>query len=319
MVSSFKLLIKLIWWLLIIYLWYIFVADRIGYEDEHNHGDTIRNELKKPWWVQKKISSDLDIVIKIIKDALQSDQWHHTSDTLYSVQHYQALCKKYQDICTLIHFQWDPTFTQQTRYLAMLVYTIYRMDWYLNTETKLVDVLSRITIDVSNMGRRWTAGTYSIVFNMGKIKSHKEFLWVIAHELNHTVDLAVLEGTLSQIDHDYTEFGEAHFSIDDPSIDFYKISRNSEKILKAWAWFRDFVSGYGLTTPFEDFAEAGNLYLYHYELFYKMSKSNPILARKFAYMQKLYNNKTISKGKKYTDSQSDPDRRPRDTTKLSNQ
>lgn len=255
-------------------------------------------------------------ITDIIIDALKSDTQHPSADIEYNQKYYQLLCKKHQHICQMIHYTGNPSWQQKIRYLAMIVYSIQHIDRYLTSELKLQDIISHITINVDNMGRRGLAGKTVVEFNMGKIKSNKEFLGVISHEFNHIVDLGVLEWTLSRLDYNYTEFGKAHFMVDDPSIDFYKLSRDNEKTLKSGVWYEDFVSGYGLTDPFEDFSETANLYLYHNTMFRQMIVSNPVLSQKFAYMENLYNTQIISKGTITSDLQNDISRRPWDTTKV---
>lgn len=282
-----------------------------------------------PWDIQESITtvdsisnkkithilSDDDIK-NIVKDALHSDSGHQSADIEYSQQSYQTLCIKHRAICEIIHYIGAPSWQQKMRYLAMIAYSLHRIDMYLTSEYKLQNIISRITINVDSIGRRGVASKTIVEFNMGKIKSNKEFLWVISHEFNHIVDLGILEWTLSKLDYNYTEFGKAHFAIDDPSIDFYKLSRENENTLKPGIWYEDFVSGYSLTDPFEDFAETANLYLYHHDNFRTMSTSSMILAKKFAYMDRLYNTQIISKGVNINDLNNNTSRRPWDTTKV---
>jgi hypothetical protein len=43
---------------------------------------------------------------------------------------------------------------------------------------------------------------------------------------------------------DFTEFGKVKFAIDDPSLEYYKFSWNSEDIRKSTAQEKDFCSQY---------------------------------------------------------------------------
>lgn len=61
------------------------------------------------------------------------------------------------------------------------------------------------------------------------------------------------------------------FSLDDPSLEYYRYSRESETTRTATSEKSDFCSGYGMTNPFEDFAECHNLYLNNSQLFKKMA------------------------------------------------
>ena len=312
--------IKILMGLGVIYMWYIFWAEDLWYEDKHIWNiipsapqDAI-SQTTKP-----KQSTLSQHIIDVIKDALRSDHniAHPSADITYNAQYYQELCHQNLHICQMMYYNGNATWQQKTRWFAMISYNIHRIDQHLNSQVKLSDVISHITINAENMGRRWAAGKSVVEFNMGKIKSNREFMVVISHEFNHVVDLGVLEGILSKLDTNYTEFGKPQFTIDDPSIDFYKLSRNNEKTLKPWIGYKDFVSGYSLTDPFEDFSETANLYLYYHDTFYKMIWSSEILSKKYAYMQQLYKSKLISKGPQIVKIQADNTWRPWDTTKVS--
>lgn len=107
------------------------------------------------------------------------------------------------------------------------------------------------------------------------------------------------------------------FAIDDLSLIFYKLSRDKETIRKAEAKKKDFCSGYGMSDPFEDFAECFNLYVHHNSFFKTIAKNNTILKQKYNMIAALFDGKYLN-----TSSQdlqlikNDPTRRPRDTTKL---
>jgi len=66
------------------------------------------------------------------------------------------------------------------------------------------------------------------------------------------------------------------------------LSWQSEKIRKSDAVKDDFCSGYGMTDPFEDFAECHNLYLNHNAIFKKMAISNDNMRKKYNFMANLY-------------------------------
>lgn len=94
----------------------------------------------------------------------------------------------------------------------------------------------------------------------------------MTHEFGHIVDLGVLNGISKIQNGNYTEFGKVKFAIDDPSLEYYKYSRTSESIRNQSAKKKDFCSGYGMTNPFEDFAECHNLYLNNKQLFRSMAR-----------------------------------------------
>ena len=111
----------------------------------------------------------------------------------------------------------------------------------------------------------------------------------------------------------YTEFGKIKFSIDDPSLEYYKYSWESESIRNSMALKKDFCSEYGMSNPFEDFSECHNLYLNNRKLFRTMAKESSTLKNKFNFFANLFNNEILWDNNTrmlYTE------RRPWDTTVL---
>jgi hypothetical protein len=84
------------------------------------------------------------------------------------------------------------------------------------------------------------------------------------------------------------------FSINDISLLYYALSRESEDQRKNIAKKEDFCTVYGMTNPFEDFAECFNLYLNHNSYFTTIKKSSTILDQKYTFMSKIFNNNYIT-------------------------
>jgi hypothetical protein len=140
-----------------------------------------------------------------------------------------------------------------------------------------------------------------------------EFWGVLTHEFGHIVDLGVLHGNSEIKNGNYTEFGKVKFAIDDPSLEYYKYSRLSENIRNQSVKKKDFCSGYGMTNPFEDFAECHNLYLNNKHLFKVMASETQVMKNKYNFFANLFGNQVLQEGNQellYTE------RRPRDTTVL---
>ena len=115
-----------------------------------------------------------------------------------------------------------------------------------------------------------------------------EFFQVISHEMWHIVDLWWLQWTSRKKSQTFTEFNKAVFAIDDPSLEYYKYSRSSETVRKSWMTKEDFCSGYGMSDPFEDFAECHNLYLNHQDYFRQIAKNNSTVKNKYNFLSNLY-------------------------------
>lgn len=103
------------------------------------------------------------------------------------------------------------------------------------------------------------------------LDSPSENVKVLVHELGHVVDIHFLKSGL---------FGS------DPSQDFYGYSWLDMSTKKEGAKIDDFVSGYAMTNKYEDFAESFTYFVFHNEDFATRSKSNPLLAKKYAFLQK---------------------------------
>jgi hypothetical protein len=79
----------------------------------------------------------------------------------------------------------------------------------------------------------------------------------------------------------------------------------------------DFVSGYGMSNPFEDFAECHNMYLYHREVFAYMASKSRVLQNKYDYFNTMYQGQHLSVNFNPTDlKQLSVDYRPWDTTRM---
>jgi hypothetical protein len=96
---------------------------------------------------------------------------------------------------------------------------------------------------------------------------------------------------------------------------FYALSRDSEDRRKTTAEKKDFCSVYGMSNPFEDFAECFNLYLNHNQYFNSIKKFSTILDQKYEIIARIFNNENITQN---TTKQIEKEitERVRDTTKL---
>jgi hypothetical protein len=117
---------------------------------------------------------------------------------------------------------------------------------------------------------------------------------VLVHELGHIMDTGVLKGNFWTGESEFHDGKNAIYN-DDPSLDFYRISFQDEKKLNKGVSGIDFVTGYAMTDPFEDFAETYNYYLLHGESFRELAKHNQSLAQKYDFMKEK-----VFAGKEFT-------------------
>lgn len=182
---------------------------------------------------------------------------------------------------------------------------------------KIVDTIKKITIKNDDSQKRWYATRDTVVLNIGPVSDIKEFHNLSSHELWHIFDLWTIQGKAKAKSQLFTEFTKTVFSADDPSILFYKISRESEKVRKKTATKKDFCSGYGMTNPFEDFAECFNLYINNQSFFKFIASKNKILAQKYNFIATLLQGQYLERNiKAISLVKDDTNRRPWDTTKL---
>ena len=114
----------------------------------------------------------------------------------------------------------------------------------------------------------------------------EEFSNVLVHELGHTIDLMHMEGSDLYGRSSFMDFDDPVWS-NDPSVKFYNISWVNESEIKSEANRRDFVSGYAMTDPFEDFAETFAMYVEYGEIFRFLieNEENSLLKDKYFFMK----------------------------------
>lgn len=142
--------------------------------------------------------------------------------------------------------------------------------------------LEQIKIQKRHHPSRGRANGEKIIFDTTKIDDYQELIAVAVHEMGHVVDLGVLEGKSWQISR--FRDGPKRIKADDPSVKFYEISWYNTKQRRPQQK-KDFVSGYAMTTPFEDFAESYLMYRLHGEKFRNMMVKSTALQTKYQYMK----------------------------------
>ncbi|MCX6825484.1 MAG: hypothetical protein NTY80_04680 [candidate division SR1 bacterium] len=220
-------------------------------------------------------------------------------------------------ICEKINFKGTFTDTEKYTYISIFDRVIQFIHNNSTGSKQIEDVIHDIEINKENGDRRGYATRDSIIFNIGSVQSKKEFTDLSSHEMGHVTDLGYVQGISPKKDKNYTEFGKVVFSIDDISLGFYKLSRNKETVRKPEAKKKDFCSGYGMSDPFEDFAECFNLYINHNSFFKQSAKINPILRKKYNIIASIFSGKYIGANTQdLVYIKTNTSRRPRDTTKI---
>lgn len=281
----------------------------------------INNQHQKPISqnfdnVESKPSQPLEILDleEMMSDLIWwSQDTHQAADMDYNTKLTQ-LCIIYDSSCELTLMDGNYTAKQIFAYQLMIVYMVNKLEGY---GYDPLTTLQNITINNYTKWKRWYANAKILVINTYQIVNYKEFLQVLAHEMWHVLDLWAISGTSSVINPDYTEFGKAKFAVDDQSLAFYALSWSNEDTLRSRMTNQDFVSGYGMSNPFEDFAECHNMYLYHRDVFAYMAQDSTTLKQKYDYFNTLYKTRKLSANFDPTDMTTlEIDFRPWDSTRM---
>lgn len=142
--------------------------------------------------------------------------------------------------------------------------------------------LKSITLDFDPNAHRGLGGRSKIILRSNM--SSNELVSVFIHELGHSVDLGWLAPE-KRIKKSRFKDGKTIIYSTDPSVDFYSISWKNEKTLKKMANNLDFVSGYAMSDPFEDFAETYVYYVLHNSEFRSKTSSSNALYAKYKFMR----------------------------------
>lgn len=293
--------------------------------------------LRNPLWTDHihndHIIEKSNYISDIFKSNSSSKSWNTdiiniNDQILEEIQNYEELhwapedwsnkftnaCNERSSLCNKVSYS---NITDQNKYYYQSIINLLfaRLDSY--SKLSVSDTIKSIIINWESSGRRWYAWRTKIYINPKDISSYMEFLEVFTHEAGHVVDLWVIKWSASQLDSNYTEFGDPSFATNDPSLSFYKISRSNENTTHKSSSYKDFVSWYGMSNPFEDFAECQNMYLNHKDTFAKMAESSANLKAKYSFLESIYNSKYIQNDDKTTNKViKNSTRRPRDTTRI---
>lgn len=152
---------------------------------------------------------------------------------------------------------------------------------------KFTTPLERLTLKKSRTGSRGLSGANIMILRTLGM-TDQELAAVSIHELGHIVDMGALKGTARS---GYSGFMDGNQKVwaDDASVAFYGISWVSDTKRRS-DLPTDFVSGYAMSDPFEDFSESFAMYVLHGERFRKLARHNEALSKKYAYMRGLFEN-----------------------------
>lgn len=277
---------------LVFYIWFSYNIQKIGYQQiDRQVVDYVNEYPVQEMWFEATTDVEKEMQ-EILKEVL--NPFHQASDVVPQdiyTRRFQSLCTANATLCNKIIFVWPISEYNRYVYLSLMTNIVSKVDRFLKAwwYKSLIDALQTITINVEWWQRRWWATWNTLVINLDKIVSYTEFSDVFTHELWHIVDLWVIQGVSRTIDKDFTEFWRVVFAADDLSLEYYATSWKSESTRLALSSAEDFCSGYGMTNPFEDFAECFNLYINHNAYFKYIAESNSVLASKYNFIANAMN------------------------------
>lgn len=288
--KGFFIILKLLWAVIILYLWIklstYFTGEKISLvEDEiyttwsssvEEYDESRKNSIQK----HDIAAVEQEIAVDKYKDL----DWEQNEFLLK----FQNMCLSNISLCAKIKFQWDFSQKDKYMYLASSIYVLKHLENNMQFGRPVKTQLKKISISNEVWARRGFANWDTVNINLWNVSSYVEFSELIAHEIWHVVDLGMIRWFSNQKSSVYTEFDRSVLEIDDPSIEFYKLSWQSEKIRNSASKKEDFCSGYGMTNPFEDFAECHNLYLNHNAAFRYWAQNNETIKQKYNFMANLY-------------------------------
>lgn len=138
--------------------------------------------------------------------------------------------------------------------------------------------------------RRGMSGV-GVVFMKGE---EKDFFRVLVHEFGHAWDLhrEVSDGEKS----DFYD-GQYRLFVEDPSVTYYKLTwKNTHERLHD---LPAFTSSYGMTDPFEDYAEAFALYVLQGTTFRAWVNEHPSLSSKYIFFEDIFHQRRFNAVKAY--------------------
>lgn len=142
--------------------------------------------------------------------------------------------------------------------------------------------LDNLRINFATNSARGLSNSHLIELRCANI-TEDEMVSVLVHELGHVVDLGYLRG--KTVHASGFRDGAQTISKDDLSVKFYSLSWQSDEKTKPTAQRIDFVSGYAMSDPFEDFAESFNFYVLHGADFRTLATESATLQAKYNFLR----------------------------------
>lgn len=278
---------KVLWVALAVFLWLTVNIPDTGETDQVVQFDYLETPTSSEHFANAEVEDILASILAILDEGSVESNASNSS-TSSKATDFDSLCSSEKTLCNITTFNGSFSDTEKFSYLKQLQFLITELDNSAKRGNALKESLKIFVVNKAKADRRGSAGWSKITLNLGGMKYDNEYFQVLTHEMGHIMDLGSLQWASKTKHSNFTEFGKSVFAIDDPSIEYYKYSWQSESIRKSWVKKQDFCSGYGMSDPFEDFAECHNLYLNHQDVFKSLARINTSLKNKYNYFANLY-------------------------------
>ncbi len=312
-------------------LFFLYKGETPALPGRWNHTSIEDSGTEKPWpylpwddfswaaftWSLSGLKEEVDADLQEILNSLWLTEHNSAIVEAIARKKYTDMCRVFWSFCQVVNWDWSFSFQEHYYYQGLFISLSRYLDKTVQYSPHFSQNLSRITFYKDNTWRRWWADHTKVRINTKIIPTNREFWEVLSHEAGHIIDFSSMRWWVTPaLDPAYTEFGRPQFYVDDPSLEFYRLSRKNEFVRHADASYKDFVSWYAMEDPFEDLAETFNMYINHYDLFIRMTSTSDILKKKFSFVERLFLWYKWHPLIPQKTSSLDPTERFRDTTKL---
>lgn len=230
---------------------------------------------------------------EVVQEEIEDDTTEHWAPTKSFSDKLASVCSLHNDWCDKIVRSWNFSDYDKIWYVSQYFVIFDFLDRKMSVWGDIKKQFKTLIINSNAWKRRGWATWTRITINLDSFTDVSQFWQVLTHEFWHIVDLWVLDGDSRNMDYDYTEFWKVKFPVDDPSLEYYKYSWDSEDIRQSSALEKDFCSEYWMSNPFEDFAECHNLYLNNRKLFRSMASESYTLKNKYNFFANLFDNQIL--------------------------
>jgi hypothetical protein len=141
-------------------------------------------------------------------------------------------CSLDQEVCDKLTRASDYHAYQKNRFQTLTIGLINTLDSLVKKGNTSRSCLTRLKLYKDEVAARGSATHTTIKMNTQPVESYREYWQVLTHEIGHIIDLCGLQDNKSEKHDHFTEFGEKAFGLKDPSLNFYNISRISERVRK---------------------------------------------------------------------------------------